>query len=109
MGWFEKQIKQRKDLDQQLFEESFFRAAGVVLGQRTAERISDDHIVTKKAIDEILKYFHFKPVEFPKSIKEHEDQLDYCLRPHGLMKRQITLEEKWYRDAYGPVLAYTKE
>ena len=109
MGWFEKQIKQRKDLDQQLFEESFFRAAGVVLGQRTAEKISDDHIVTKKAIDEILKYFHFKPVEFPKSIKEHEDQLDYCLRPHGLMKRQITLEEKWYRDAYGPVLAYTKE
>ena len=109
MGWFEKQIKQRRDLDQQLFEESFFRAAGVVLGQRTAERISDDHIVTKKAIDEILKYFHFKPVEIPKNVKEHEDQLDYCLRPHGLMKRQITLEENWYKDAYGPVLAYTKE
>ena len=44
MGWFEKQIKQRRDLDQQLFEESFFRAAGVVLGQRTAEKISEDHI-----------------------------------------------------------------
>ncbi len=109
MGWFEKQIKQRRDLDQQLFEESFFRAAGVVLGQRTAERISDDHIVTKKAIDDILKYFHYKPVEIPKNVKEHEDQLDYCLRPHGLMKRQITLEENWYKDAYGPVLAYTKE
>ena len=25
------------------------------------------------------------------------------------MKRQITLEENWYRDAYGPILAYTKE
>jgi len=109
MGWFEKQIKQRRDLDQQLFEESFFRAAGVVLGHRTAEKISDDHIITKQAIDDILKYFHFKPVEFPKSMKEHEDQLDYCLRPHGLMKRQITLEENWYKDAYGPVLAYTKE
>ena len=58
MGWFEKQIKQRRDLDQQLFEESFFRAAGVVLGQRTAEKISDDHIITKQAIDDILKYFH---------------------------------------------------
>ena len=109
MGWFEQQIKQRRDLDQQLFEESFFRAAGVVLGQRTAERISDDHIITKQAIDDILKYFHFKPVEIPKSVKEHEEQLDYCLRPHGLMKRQITLDENWYRDAYGPVLAYTKE
>ena len=109
MGWFEKQIKQRRDLDQQLFEESFFRAAGVVLGQRTAEKISDDHIITKQAIDDILKYFHFKPVEIPKNVKEHEDQIDFCLRPHGLMKRQITLEENWYKDAYGPILAYTKE
>ena len=77
MGWFEKQIKQRSDLDQQLFEESFFRAAGVVLGERIATKISDDRIITKQAIDEILKYYHFKPVEFPKSIKTHEDQLDY--------------------------------
>ena len=109
MGWFEKQIKQRRDLDQQLFEESFFRAAGVVLGQRTAEKISEDHIITKQAIDDILKSFHYKPVEIPKNVQEHEAQLDYCLRPHGLMKRQITLEENWYKDAYGPVLAYTKE
>ena len=89
MGWFEKQIKQRSDLDQQLFEESFFRVAGVVLGERTATKISDEHIITKQAIDDILKYYHFKPVEIPKTIKEHEEQLNYCLRPHGLMKRKI--------------------
>ena len=92
-----------------MFEDSIFHAAGVVLGKRNAAKISDDHIITKQAIDEILKYYHFKPVEFPKSIKTHEDQLDYCLRQHGLMKRQITLEENWYRDAYGPILAYTKD
>ena len=109
MGWFEKQIKQRSDLDQQLFEESFFRVAGVVLGERTATKISDDHIVTKQAIDDILKYYHFKSAEIPKSIKTHEAQLDYSLRPHGIMKRQIILEEKWWKDAYGPILAYTKE
>ena len=109
MGWFEKQIKQRSDLDQQLFEESFFRVAGVVLGERTATKISDDHIVTKQAIDDILKYYHFKSAEIPKSIKTHEAQLDYSMRPHGIMKRQIILEEKWWKDAYGPILAYTKE
>ena len=109
MGWFEKQIKQRSDLDQQLFEESFFRVAGVVLGERTATKISDDHIVTKQAIDDILKYYHFKSAEIPKSIKTHEAQLDYSLRPHGIMKRQIILEEKWWKDAYGLILAYTKE
>lgn len=109
MGWFEKQIKQRNDLDQQLFEESFFRAASVVLGHRTATKISDQHIITKQAIDDILKYYHFKPVELPKSLTEHEDQLDYCLRPHGLMKRKVELEENWFKDAFGPILAYIKE
>ncbi|MCR5142920.1 MAG: NHLP bacteriocin export ABC transporter permease/ATPase subunit [Ruminococcus sp.] len=109
MGWFEKQISQRSDLDQQMFEESFFRVAGVVLGKRTATKISDDHIITKQAIDDILKYYHCKPVELPKSIKGHEDQLDHCLRPHGLMKRQVLLEENWWKDAFGPILAYTKD
>ncbi|HCJ41264.1 MAG TPA: NHLP bacteriocin export ABC transporter permease/ATPase subunit, partial [Ruminococcus sp.] len=78
-------------------------------GERTATKISDDHIVTKQAIDDILKYYHFKSAEIPKSIKTHEAQLDYSLRPHGIMKRQIILEEKWWKDAYGPILAYTKE
>ena len=109
MGWFDKQIRQRSDLDQQLFEDSFLRAAGIVLGKRSAAKISDDHIITKQAIDDILKYFHYKPVEIPKSIKEHEDQLDYCLRPHGLMKRRIDLEENWFKSAFGPILAYKKE
>ena len=109
MGWFEKQIKQRRDTDQQLFEDAIFHAAGVVLGKRTAAKISDEHIITKQAIDDILKYYHFKPVEFPKSIKTHDEQLDYCLHQHGLMKRPVTLEENWYRDAYGPLLAYTKD
>lgn len=109
MGWFEQQIKQRRNSDQQMFEDSIFHAAGVVLGKRNAAKISDEHIITKQAIDEILKYYHYKPVEFPRSVKTHENQLDYCLRQHGLMKRQVTLEENWYRDAYGPILAYTKE
>ncbi len=109
MGWFEEQIKQRRKKDQQMFEDSFFRAAGVVLGKSNAVRISDEYIITKQAIDDILKYYHMKPVEYPKSIKTHEEQLDYCLRPYGIMKRQVTLSERWYRDSYGPILAYTKE
>ena len=109
MGWFEEQIQQRTDLDQQVFEDAFFHAAGVVLGKTTAARISDDRIITKRAIDDILKYYHFKPVDIPDNVREHEDQLDYCLRPHGLMKRTIHLDEGWYKDSYGPILAYTRE
>ena len=109
MGWFEKQIKQRKELDQQVFEESFFNAAEAVLGQREASRMSDERIVTRQAIEDLLKYYHYKPVEIPKSVKDHDEQLDYSLRPHGIMRRNIHLDRGWYKNSYGPVLAYLKE
>ena len=109
MGWFEKQVKQRKDLDQQMFEESFFKAAEAVLGQRTASRMSDERIITKQAIEDILKYYHLKPAEIPKSVTTHDEQLDFSLRPHGIMRRNVELDERWYKDSFGPVLAYLKE
>ncbi len=109
MGWFEDQINQRKELDQQLFEESFLRTAGVVMGKRTAVKMGDERFVTKQAIDDVLKYYHLKPVDVPSSITGPDDQLDFCLRPYGLMRRNIELKEGWYRDAYGPILGRLKE
>ena len=34
MGWFDEQIRQRKGSDQEVFEDSIFRLASVVLGRR---------------------------------------------------------------------------
>ena len=109
MGWFDNQIKSRREADQQLLDDSFVKIAGVVMGQRSAEKFSDERIVTKNAIDEILKYFHYKPTELPASVTSADNQLDYCLRPHGVMRRNIRLTEGWYKDAYGPILGFTKE
>ena len=109
MGYFSKHMEDRRSADQQLLEDSFVKIAGVVLGKWTAEKISDERIVTKGAIDEILKYYHYKPVELPDSINSAEEQLDYCLRPHGLMRRTVELTEGWYTDAFGPILAFTEE
>lgn len=110
MGWFEKQIRQRKDLDQQLLEESFLRAAEAVLGEKTAVKISYDLLADKQAVDDIMKYYRFRPVEIPDSIgNDHHERLDYCLRLCGLLKRRVLLEDDWYKNAPVPVLAYTKE
>lgn len=106
MGWFENQIEERRTADQQLLEDSFVKVAGVVLGQRSAEKVSDARIVTKNAIDEVLKSFHYKPVEPPESIQSTKERLDYCMRHYGLMHRTVALTEGWYRDAYGPMLGY---
>ena len=96
-------------MDEKLLEESFFRAAGVVMGKNSAARISDEHTVAKQAVDEILKYYRFKPVEIPKSIKDRDERLEYSLRPYGMMQRRITLGENWWKDCYGAILAYFKE
>ena len=108
MGWFENQIQDRRSADQQLLEESFLRIAGVIMGEKDAQRIGDARIITKSAIDEILKYYHYKPSELPESITDPDEQLDYCLRPHGIMRRSVELKKGWYKDAYGPILAFCK-
>ena len=109
MGWFENQIQDRREADQQLLEDSFLRIAGVVMGERDAQRIGDARIITKSAIDEILKYYHYKPSELPENITDGDEQLDYCLRPHGMMRRSVELKKGWYKDAYGPILAFRKD
>ena len=109
MGWFDEQIRPRKLSDQEVFEESMFRMASVVLGRSAVSAAADERVLTKAAIDDILKYYHIKPVEVPDKITDPDEQLEYCLRPHGLMRRNVKLEEGWYRDAFGPMLATRKE
>ena len=109
MGWFDEQIRQRKLSDQEVFEESIFRMASVVLGKQRAGILDDDRIVTKAAIDEILKYYHYKPADIPETIRDFDEQMEFCLRPHGIMRRNINLEEGWFKDSFGPVLAFRKE
>ena len=109
MGWFDNQIKARREADQQLLDDSFLKVAGVIMGARNAEKISDERIITKNAIDTILKYYHYKTSDIPASLKNADEQLDYCLRPHGVMRRSIRLTPGWYKDAYGPVLGFMKE
>ena len=109
MGWFDEQIRQRKLSDQEIFEDSLFRMASAVLGRQRAGRLDDDRIVTKAAIDEILKYYHCKSAEIPDDIRDLDEQMEFCLRPHGLMRRSVRLEKGWYRDAFGPMLAFRRE
>ena len=106
MGWFDEQIRQRKLSDQELFEDSIFQMASAVLGKQAAGQLNDERIITRAAIGDILKYYHFKTPEIPDGITDPDEQLEYCLRPHGLMRRNVTLEEGWYKDAYGPMLAF---
>lgn len=95
--------------DQTMLEDSFFRMASVVMDKWDKERIGDERLIAKEALDEVLKYYHIKPVEVPENIKDSSKQMEYVLRPTGLMTREVDLEEHWQSDAYGPMLGAMKE
>ena len=109
MSWFGNQIEERREADDRLLEDSFVQISGVVMGKNKARRLGDERMVTKNVIDEALKYFHCKPVGIPESVREPMEQLEYALRPHGIMYRIADLTEGWYRDAYGPMLSKTAD
>ena len=109
MGWFEEQIKERRASEQRELEDSFEKIASVVLGRITADRLNDKRLVTQNVIEEILKYYGFKSVEYPGNMETGEEQLDYALRHYGMMRRNVNLEGKWYKDAFGALIAFTKD
>ncbi|MCR5774609.1 MAG: NHLP bacteriocin export ABC transporter permease/ATPase subunit [Lachnospiraceae bacterium] len=104
-GWFDEQIKQRKERDKAQFEGAFAQMASAVMGRKVLTAYVDETTLTKSAIEDILKSLHLKPGRVPDKIEDPEEQLEYMLRPHGIMYRRISLSEGWYEDAYGPMLA----
>ena len=106
MSLFDDQIRQRKRGDQELFEDSILRMASAVVGEGVAGSMAASRVVTKEAIDDILKYYRINPVDIPSNVTEPDEQLEYALRPHGIMHRMVELSEGWYKDAYGPMIGH---
>lgn len=109
MGWFDEQIRQRKQNDDDVFADSFVNMAASVLGSKVTGSLSDGSAAAKSAIDEILKYYHVKSREVPDNIKDTNEQLEYLMRPYGIMRRTVRLEKGWYRDAVGAMLGVIRE
>ena len=72
MGWFNEQIRERINSDQNIMEESLLQMAGVVLDKWNAERLGDERVTAREALDDILKYYHEKPVEIPEEVPVEE-------------------------------------
>ena len=109
MGWFDEQIRARKEADQAVFEDSFQEMAGAVMGRRMSKALNDDRQLTEDAIGEILRYYHVKPQEVPDTIRDMNEVLEYLLRPYGFMRRNVNLDKGWYKDAIGAMLGLRKD
>ena len=108
MGWFDEQIKQRKQNDQDVFTDAFINIAGAVMGSRLSSALNDERQQMKNAFDEILRFYHINTKDIPDNITDRNEQLEYLLRPHGIMRRTVTLSKGWYKDAIGAMLGIRK-
>ncbi len=109
MGWFEKQIRQRQESDRRILEDAFAQIAGAVMDQWHHGSSGDHLSIAREAIGEILQYYHHAPVDIPDEIRDPAAQMEFALRPSGIMVRDVELEEGWRHDAYGPMMGYLKE
>ena len=50
MSWFDRQVRQIKNSDQEDFENSIFRMASVVLGKHDAQIADDERMVTNRRL-----------------------------------------------------------
>ena len=109
MGWFDEQIQERKQADNAAFEDSFLRIAGAVMGKRLSAALNDRRQSAKDAIEELLKYYHVKAREVPRSVEDMNEILEFLLRPYGIMRRNVNLDGPWYKDATGAMLGTRKD
>ena len=47
MGWFNEQIRQRTESDQNILEDSFFRMASVIMDKWSAEHLEGERLIAK--------------------------------------------------------------
>ncbi len=109
MGWFDEQIRERIQHDDDNFSDAFAAMAGIVMGERISRALNDNLVQARNAIEQILGYYHIKPTKLPDGIKDINDQLEYLMRPSGVMRRTVNLEGEWYKDAVGAMLGSRKD
>lgn len=109
MSWFGEQLEERKTKDNELFEGAFQDLSSVVMPSAGRQKMEDSIEESQSAIEAILKYLHVKIAEVPEEIKDLNDQIEYMLRPTGVMRRRVELTDTWYKDSINPILAAKKD
>ena len=105
MGFFEEQIKNRLQNDEDDFSSAFAELSSVVMGEAAAMAgLITPRQRIQNAVQEILKFFGQSIIPVPENITDTTEYVNYCLRPSGIMKRRVELTGKWWSDATGPML-----
>ncbi len=107
MGWFDEQVRQRKRIDEELFQGAYENITRKITGRRESDGTRKGSI--RSAIDEVFDYYHYQKVEIPSNIQDPLEQIEYAAGTVGMMKANITLKGSWFTDCFGPIICFFKE
>lgn len=102
MGWFEEQVKKRRKLDEETFNDSFMSLAG--LNSNKEPDLNEKQNIENTAIKQILSYFRHTMVDIPHNIKNFKDKLNYALSRYEISYRKVELNNEYVTDYNSPLL-----
>lgn len=106
MGLFDDQLKTRQENDREAIRHSLDQLRGAVLGKAPAGTGGD---TAENAVSEIFSWFRVNPPQPPSLMTDFLDRLDFMQNPTGILRRSVKLTGSWWKDAFGPMLAFTKD
>ena len=106
MGLFDEQLNARQENDREAIKRSLGRLGAAVTG-RVQSSVS--YHLAEDAVQEIFDWFEVKPLEPPSFMTGFDDRLNFMLNPTGILRRTVKLTGRWWKDAAGPMLAFTAE
>jgi NHLM bacteriocin system ABC transporter ATP-binding protein len=104
---FNDQLNIRRETDQQMFEGAFDDLVSILGLSLKTEVTKESKEAVRRAIEEILRSLGAIIPEVPDSITDLHTQLEYMLRPSGIMRRRVELVGAWWKDAVGVLLGST--
>lgn len=104
MGLFNDQIEERRLHDDELFAESLSDIASSIVGSKMAAALKSESRLTQDAVNDILSFYNAKSMDVPAEITDYNAILEYQLRPNGIVRRVINLDDGWYKVATGAIL-----
>lgn len=108
MGWFEDQIQQRINGQDDDLHDVLVEMANIVSGNPSMDYFVGSRKVVENAVNQLLLYFNKGDIEIPVNIKETDQILKYVCREADLMTRPVTLEHNWYKHMTGTMLGTLK-
>ena len=103
------QILERTEGDRAAFEGALKEMRDALLGSRAITALEGDVTGARDAIGAILAFYHAPVIELPGAVKGFFEELEYLLRPSGIMWRAVEIKGDWRRSGMGAMLATTTD